>query len=44
MEETISTFRAITQDYQISESEVLKFIKYGRGDVQQALNYYYNHI
>jgi hypothetical protein len=44
MEDKIATFRAITEDNAINESQITKFIEWGKGDVQHALNYYYSHL
>lgn len=44
MEEKILCFRNITQDSEIDESEVIKFINWSKGDIQQALNYYYKNL
>lgn len=41
MSETIDFFRAITNDVVIKDQEILKFIKWGQGNIEQALNYYY---
>jgi hypothetical protein len=41
MNETIAQFRAITDDYAISDEEIKKFVNWGKGDLQQALNYYF---
>ena len=44
MIDKVRAFREITQDYQLDEGDAVKFIKWGKGDIQQALNYYYNHL
>jgi hypothetical protein len=42
--ETILLFRSITEDFQIQDSEIAKYIKWGNHDIQQALNYYYRKL
>ena len=41
MKGTIEDFRAITNDYAISKEEVNKFINWGSGNLEHAINYYY---
>lgn len=41
MNGTIEDFRAITNDYAISKDEVAKFINWGSGNLEHAINYYY---
>ena len=44
MNEKIELFRSITMDHDVEEAQVTKFINWGKGDIQQALNYYYTHL
>lgn len=41
MMEIIEQFREITGDHSIDSDEIGKFIKWGKGNLEQALNYYY---
>jgi hypothetical protein len=41
MSEYVQTFRAITNDFKISDQEITKYLGWGKGDLQVALNYYY---
>lgn len=41
MNGAIEDFRAITNDYAISKEEVAKFINWGSGNLEHAINYYY---
>lgn len=41
MKGAIEDFRAITNDYDISKEEVSKFINWGSGNLEHAINYYY---
>jgi hypothetical protein len=41
MQDKITMFRTITEDQDIDDKEVVKFINWGKGDIQQALNYYF---
>jgi hypothetical protein len=41
MEDSIAMFRSITDDYAISEQEIRKFLTWGKGSIDHALNYYY---
>jgi hypothetical protein len=41
MQDKITMFRTITEDQDIDDKEVIKFINWGKGDIQQALNYYF---
>lgn len=42
--ESIQLFRTITEDFNIKDEEIKKFLKWGNNDIQQALNYYYRRI
>lgn len=44
MQDKIVMFRSITEDTNLSETEVIKFINWGKGDIQQALNYYFKNV
>lgn len=44
MQDKIATFRSITLDINLSETEIIKFINWGKGDIQQALNYYFKNL
>jgi hypothetical protein len=44
MDEKVSIFRSFTDDNSIEEKEIIKFIEWGKGDLQQAINYYYKHL
>lgn len=44
MQEKVLMFRSITEDHSIAEKEIVKFINWGKGDVQQALNYYFRNL
>ncbi len=41
MSEHIELFRAITNDHTIQSTEISKFLKWGNGNLEQALNYYF---
>lgn len=41
MSEHIEHFRAVTNDHTIQSAEISKFLKWGNGNLEQALNYYY---
>jgi hypothetical protein len=41
MSEQIELFRAITNDHTIQSTEISKFLKWGSGNLEQALNYYF---
>lgn len=41
MNATIETFRSIVEDPQLSDQEIGKYLSWGKGNLQQALNYYY---
>lgn len=41
MSEAVENFRAITNDYRVSDQEITKYLSWGKGDLQVALNYYY---
>ena len=41
MNEVVQNFRAITNDFKISDQEINKYLGWGKGDLQLALNYYY---
>lgn len=44
MDDTLTLFRSITLDYDAEEAQIRKFLAWGKGDIQQALNYYYVHL
>lgn len=44
MEDSLATFRSITDDYAISEQEIRKFLTWGKGSIDHALNYYYRKL
>jgi hypothetical protein len=44
MDDQIAQFRAITEDTIIDTAQISKFIQWGKGDLQHALNYYYQHL
>jgi hypothetical protein len=41
MQEAIELFRSFTSDYAIDSLEVTKFLTWGKGNLEQALNYYF---
>ena len=41
MDHDVGHFRGITNDHSISHQEILKYYKWGKGNLEQALNYYY---
>jgi len=41
MSEAVKDFRSITNDHKVSEQEIQKYLSWGKGDLQIALNYYY---
>jgi hypothetical protein len=43
MSESIDLFRAFTNDHTIDSREITKFLKWGSGNLEQALNYYFRH-
>jgi hypothetical protein len=44
MDDQIAQFRAITEDALIATAQIGQFIEWGKGDLQHALNYYYQHL
>ena len=40
-EESLELFRSITDDHNISNAEIRKYLSWGKGNIEQALNYYY---
>lgn len=42
--ESVQLFRTITEDFNIQDQEIVKFLKWGNNDMQQALNYYYRRL
>ena len=40
-QEKIMMFKSIASNPNLNESEVKKFLEWGKGDIEQALNYYY---
>ena len=41
MSEAVQEFRAITDDRALSEQEIKKYLAWGKGNLEQALNYYF---
>lgn len=41
MGEMVEQFRNITNDLSVSEQDIKKFLKWGKGNLEHALNYYY---
>ena len=41
MSEAVQEFRAITDDHALSEQEIKKYLAWGKGNLEQALNYYF---
>jgi hypothetical protein len=42
--ESIQLFRTITEDFKIQDDVIVKYLKWGNNDMQQALNYYYRRL
>jgi hypothetical protein len=42
--ESIILFKSITQDNNISDTEIIKYLNWGNNDLQQALNYYFRKL
>lgn len=41
MSEQVQTFRIITDDQSLSDNEIKKYLQWGKGNLEQALNYYF---
>ena len=37
----VETFRSIVEDSKLTDEEIKKYLSWGKGNLEQALNYYY---
>ena len=41
MDASVDSFRCLVEDPSLTEAEIKKYLNWGKGNLEQALNYYY---